>query len=291
MQEFKKNYESLISGLGNDINLSSVLEFITYFRCDDVSLYQEFLSNYHSVGEYDSSKLIELYCKHNGISLNDENANEVFLNLANNIWNNNMSYHLTTSVSAKNIYNNGMDPSKKEIEVKEDIDSLASVLTPDGRSFFFPFALGDKDTYSYSSIPKLNVNYGKKPEWYLNLTLYNNGTVDDIMKAVSCGLESESDVAKEKMFDVVSKYHDLYSDSTRTLIVIPGLNPVLDNESLSKFDVKDVASLEKGIGFLLFARHSKIDCVSSKCVPGSDLMFIDVKTRSLVNFDSKEKSM
>lgn len=78
MQEFKKNYESLISSLGNDINLSSVLEFITYFRCDDVSLYQEFLSNYHSVGEYDSSKLIELYCKHNGISLNDANANEVF---------------------------------------------------------------------------------------------------------------------------------------------------------------------------------------------------------------------
>ena len=289
MQEFKKNYESLISSLGNDINLSSVLEFITYFRCDDVSLYQEFLSNYYSVGEYDSSKLIELYCKYNGISLNDENANEVFLNLANNIWNNNMSYHLTTSVSAENIYNNGMDPSKKEIEVKEDIDSLASVLTPEGRSFFFPFALGDKDTYSYSSIPKLNVNYGKKPEWYLNLTLYNNGSVEDVMNAISCGLVSESDIAREKMFEVISKYHELYSNSSRTLVVIPGLNPVLSLDKLNSFDVKDVSSLDKGISFLLFARHSKIDCVSSKSVPASDLMFIDVKTKSLVQFETKEK--
>ena len=201
-----------------------------------------------------------------------------------------MSYHLTTSVSAENIYNNGMDPSKKEAEVLEDIDSLASVLSSENRDFFMPYALKDKGTYSYSSFPKLGVNYGRKPEWYLNITLYNDGTADEIFNAISPFLVSESDEAKEKMYNVISKYHDLYANSFRTLVVIPGLNDVLSDEELNSFGVKDVPTLQSAVERLVYARHSINDGVSTKHVPGSDLMFIDVGSRTLVDFESKEKS-
>ena len=201
-----------------------------------------------------------------------------------------MSYHLTTSISAENIYNNGMDPSKKEKEVLEDIDSLASVLSPENRDYFMPYALNDKGTYSYASFPKLAVNYGRRPEWYLNLTLYNDGTADEIFNSISPFLVSESDEAKEKMYNVISKYHDLYANSSRTLVVIPGLNNVLSDEALDSFGVKDVPTLRRAVEHLVYVRHSINDGDSTKCVPGSDLMFIDVKSRSLVDFESKEKS-
>ena len=52
-----------------------------------------------------------------------------------------MSYHLTTSISALNINKYGMDPSKKEADVLEDINMLIDSLSEDKVKYFFPFVL------------------------------------------------------------------------------------------------------------------------------------------------------
>lgn len=291
MENLKKDYESLMSKLGNDFNLSSVLEFISFLRTDDVELYKKFLKDYKEVGYYDTRKLIDLYCESNGILLNDENANEVFKGLVNNVWNDNMSYHLTTSVSACNIYENGMDPSKKEAEVLEDIDSLASLLSDEGKKMFFPFALDDKKEYSFASIPKLSVNYGRKPEWFLNLTFYSNGNVNEIMKKIMPFLADEGVEAQEKMFEVVDKYYNLYNNSSRTLVVIPGLNPFFSQTKLDEFNVNNVDDLEKTLNKFLSVRRVRINESTDKVVPSDELMFIDVKTRNIVNFENINKKI
>lgn len=291
MEDFKKNYESLTSKLGDNFNLSSVLEFISFLRTDDVDLYKKFLKDYKEVGYYDTRKLIDLYCESNDILLKDENANEVFKGLVNNVWNDNMSYHLTTSVSACNIYENGMDPSKKEAEVLEDIDSLASLLSDEGRRMFFPFALDDKTEYSFASIPKLSVNYGRKPEWFLNLTFYSNGNVNEIMKKIMPFLVDESVEAQEKMFEVVDKYYNLYNNSSRTMVVIPGLNPFFSQSKLDEFNVNNVDDLEKTLNQFLSVRSRRINESTDKVVPSDELMFIDVKTRNIVNFENINKKI
>jgi len=291
MNDFREIYNSLINKIDGNINLSSVLEFCTYFRCDDIDLYNEFLSDYAEVGHYNTSKLLNLYCKSKNIELSDENARNIFLELVDNIWNNGMSYHLTTSISALNIYENGMDPSKKEIEVVEDINSLMSSLSDDGRRNFFPFAIGDINMYSYSSIPKLNVNYGMAPEWYLNLIGYQKGSFEEIIPNILKEMSNESLEAREKMFLVVSKYHDLYKNSSRTLVIIPDLNKKLSEERLDSFGVNNVDKLNVGIEYFLSNRRRNIDAKSNKIVPSSELMFIDVKTRNIVNFEDRDKKI
>lgn len=291
MEAFKRNYESLINNLGENVNLSAVLEFITYFRCDDVELYKEFLKDYNEVGFYDPGKLVDLYCKSEKITLSDENANSVFFELVNNIWNNNMSYHLTTSISALNIYENGMDPSKKESEVLEDINSLANLLSEDGKRIFFPFAIEDKDKYSFSSIPKLNVNYGRKPEWYLNLTFYQNGSLEEIMPSILKEMGNESLEAKDKMCEVVSKYHELYKNSSRTMVIIPGLNPIFSKEVIDGLEVNNVDKLKEGVQRFLFLRKSRIDACTDKVVSSSELMFIDVSSRKMIDFGNINKTI
>lgn len=287
MKEFYDIYNSLISKIDGNINLSSVLEFCTYFRCDDIKLYNDFMKNYTEVGYYKSEKLIELYCKKNGIILSDENANSIFGDLVNNIWNNGMSYHLTTSISALNINKYGMDPSKKEADVLEDINTLMDSLSVEKVKYFFPFVRGDINMYSYSSIPKLSVSYGKAPEWYLNLAGYGNESLDKIIPRIMNSMEDESEAAKDKMISIVSKYHDLYKNSSRVLVVIPGLNPKLSKEVLDSFEVNSVERLNEGINYFLSVKGRNIDAKTDKVVPSNELMFIDVKTRNLVNFENK----
>lgn len=289
MKKFKECYSSLIEQLGNNFNLSQVLDFITYFRCDDVNLYNEFLKNYDEVGYYSSRKLIELYCKKNEIILSDENANSIFSDLVNNIWNNGMSYHLTTSISALNINKYGMDPSKKEADVLEDINTLIDSLSEEKVKYFFPFVRGDINMYSYSSIPKLAVSYGKAPEWYLNLIGYRDSSLDEIIPRVLKLMEYESEAAKEKMVSIVSKYHELYKNSSRVLVVIPELNPKLSKDVLDSFEVNSVEKLNEGINYFISVKGRNIDTKTDKVVPSRELMFIDVKTRTLVNFEGKNK--
>lgn len=291
MEIFKEKYNSLTEKLGDNVNLSAVLEFITYFRSDDIDLYRDFLEGYKKVGSYDTKKLIELYCKSNNIVLNDENAEKIFMGLVDNIWNNNMSYHLTTSVSALNIYENGMDPSKKEMEVVEDIESLANVLSETGKRNFLPFVRTDIKKYSYSSIPRLNVNYGKYPEWYLNLVGYNTGSLDSIMNYVRPMIELESFDAQFKLIDIIYKYYDLYKNSVRTLVVIPGLNKQLSKEQLVSFKVESVSILNENIRRFLDIRSSNINAKSNKCVSSSELMFISTSTKKNIDFESENKKM
>ena len=289
MENFKKYYKSLLDQLDENMNLSSVLEFITYFRTDNIDLYKEFDDNYHDVGYYDVDTLIDLYCRCNNIELKDENANVIFGGLVDNIWNNGMSYHLTTSISALNIYENGMNPSEKEVDVLNDIYLLSSVLSDEKKKFFFPFAMSDVNNYSYSTIPKLNVNYGKRPEWYLNLILYSKGSLDEVLNKVMIVIDDESDLAKRMMVDVVTKYYNLYDDSVRTLVVIPGLNRILSKELIDSFDVNDVNSLKKGVSSFLSIRSSGIDSKSDKLVPNSELLFINTMTREIIDFDNENK--
>ena len=287
MKEFYDIYNSLISKIDGNINLSSVLEFCTYFRCDDINLYNDFIKDYNEVFYYKSEKLIELYCKKNEIVLSNENANSIFSDLVNNIWNNGMSYHLTTSISALNINKYGMDPSKKEADVLEDINTLMDSLSEEKVKYFFPFVRGDINMYSYSSIPKLSVSYGKAPEWYLNLAGYGNESLDKIIPRIMNSMKDESEAAKDKMISIVSKYHDLYKNSSRVLVVIPGLNPKLSKDVLDSFEVNNVEKLNEGINYFLSVKGRNIDAKTDKVVPSNELMFIDVKTRNLVNFENK----
>ena len=287
MKEFYDIYNSLISKIDGNINLSSVLEFCTYFRCDDINLYNDFMKNYTEVGYYKSEKLLELYCKKNGIILSDENANGIFCDLIDNIWNNGISYHLTTSISALNINKYGMDPSKKEADVLEDINTLIDSLSEDKVKYFFPFVRDDINMYSYSSIPKLSVSYGKAPEWYLNLVGHDNDSLDKIIPRLMNSMDDESVSTKEKMVSIVSKYHDLYKNSSRVLVVIPCLNPNLTKNALDSFGVDSVAKLNEGINYFLCVKRRNIDAKTDKVVPSSELMFIDVKTRNIVTFEDK----
>lgn len=291
MKEFNDIYYSLINKIDGVIDLSSVLEFCTYFRCEDINLYNEFMKDYKEVGHYDGKKLVELYCKNKGIELKDENANSIFSNLINNIWNDGMSYHLTTSISALNINKYGMDPSKKEADVLEDINTLINSLSEDKVRQFFPFVRDDISMYSYSSIPKLAVSYGKAPEWYLNLIGYRNTGLDEVIPSVLKSIENESEDAKEKMVSVVTKYHDLYKNSSRVLVVIPGLNPQLSKDVLDSLDVNSVDKLTEGINYFLSVRRRNIDAKSNKVVSSDELMFIDVKTRNIVNFEDRDKKI
>lgn len=291
MKEFNDIYYSLINKIDGVIDLSSVLEFCTYFRCEDINLYNEFMKDYKEVGHYDGKKLVELYCKNKGIELKDENANSIFCDLINNIWNNGMSYHLTTSISALNINKYGMDPSKKEADVLEDINTLINSLSEDKARQFFPFVRDDISMYSYSSIPKLAVSYGKAPEWYLNLVGYRDSSLEKIIPSVLKLMENESDNAKEKMVSVVTKYHDLYKNSSRVLVVIPGLNPQLSKDVLDSLDVNSVDKLTEGINYFLSVRRRNIDVKSNKVVSSDELMFIDVKTRNIVNFEDRDKKI
>lgn len=291
MKKFKECYSSLIEQLGNNFNLSQVLDFITYFRCDDVNLYNEFLKNYDEVGYYSSRKLIELYCKYNNIELNDKNSKDIFLGIVDNLWNKGMSYHLTTSVSALNIMDYGMNPSKKEADVVKDISSLIALLSEDGKRKFFPFARNDIDTYSYASIPKLNVNYGKAPEWYLNIIGYSNDSFEKIVPNIMKEMVDESSEAKEKMLFIVSKYYELYKNSSRVLVVIPGLNKNVSEEIINIFDVNNVDNLINGVRYFIGSRSRNIDAKSNKVVSSDDLMFIDVKTKNIVNFEERDKKI
>ena len=289
MKKFKECYSSLIEQLGNNFNLSQVLDFITYFRCDDVNLYNEFLKNYDEVGYYSSRKLIELYCKYNNIELNDKNSKDIFLGIVDNLWNKGMSYHLTTSVSALNIMDYGMNPSKKEADVLEDINMLIDSLSEDKVKYFFPFVRDDINMYSYSSIPKLTVSYGKAPEWYLNLVGHDIDSLDKIIPRLMNLMGDESVSTKEKMVSIVSKYHDLYKNSSRVLVVIPGLNPKLSKDVLDSFDVNNVEKLNEGINYFLSVKRRNIDAKTDKVVPSSELMFIEVKSKSIIDYNNKDK--
>ena len=289
MKEFYDIYNSLISKIDGNINLSSVLEFCTYFRCDDINLYNDFMKDYTEVGYYKSEKLLELYCKKNEIVLSKENANSIFSDLVNNIWNNGMSYHLTTSISALNINKYGMDPSKKEADVLEDINMLIDSLSEDKVKYFFPFVRDDINMYSYSSIPKLTVSYGKAPEWYLNLVGHDIDSLDKIIPRLMNLMGDESVNTKEKMVSIVSKYHDLYKNSSRVLVVIPGLNPKLSKDVLDSFEVNNVEKLNEGINYFLSVKRRNIDAKTDKVVPSSELMFIEVKSKSIIDYNNKDK--
>ena len=289
MKEFYDIYNSLISKIDGNINLSSVLEFCTYFRCDDINLYNDFMKDYTEVGYYKSEKLLELYCKKNEIVLSNENANGIFSDLVNNIWNNGMSYHLTTSISALNINKYGMDPSKKEADVLEDINMLIDSLSEDKVKYFFPFVRDDINMYSYSSIPKLTVSYGKAPEWYLNLVGHDIDSLDKIIPRLMNLMGDESVSTKEKMVSIVSKYHDLYKNSSRVLVVIPGLNPKLSKDVLDSFEVNNVEKLNEGINYFLSVKRRNIDAKTDKVVPSSELMFIEVKSKSVIDYNNKDK--
>lgn len=289
MKEFYDIYNSLISKIDGNINLSSVLEFCTYFRCADINLYNDFMKDYTEVGYYKSEKLLELYCKKNEIVLSNENANSIFSDLVNNIWNNGMSYHLTTSISALNINKYGMDPSKKEADVLEDINMLIDSLSEDKVKYFFPFVRDDINMYSYSSIPKLTVSYGKAPEWYLNLVGHDIDSLDKIIPRLMNLMGDESVSTKEKMVSIVSKYHDLYKNSSRVLVVIPGLNPKLSKDVLDSFEVNNVEKLNEGINYFLSVKRRNIDAKTDKVVPSSELMFIEVKSKSIIDYNNKDK--
>lgn len=289
MKEFYDIYNSLISKIDGNINLSSVLEFCTYFRCTDINLYNDFMKDYTEVGYYKSEKLLELYCKKNEIVLSNENANSIFSDLVNNIWNNGMSYHLTTSISALNINKYGMDPSKKEADVLEDINMLIDSLSEDKVKYFFPFVRDDINMYSYSSIPKLTVSYGKAPEWYLNLVGHDIDSLDKIIPRLMNLMGDESVSTKEKMVSIVSKYHDLYKNSSRVLVVIPGLNPKLSKDVLDSFEVNNVEKLNEGINYFLSVKRRNIDAKTDKVVPSSELMFIEVKSKSIIDYNNKDK--
>lgn len=289
MKEFYDIYNSLISKIDGNINLSSVLEFCTYFRCADINLYNDFMKDYTEVGYYKSEKLLELYCKKNEIVLSNENANSIFSDLVNNIWNNGMSYHLTTSISALNINKYGMDPSKKEADVLEDINMLIDSLSEDKVKYFFPFVRDDINMYSYSSIPKLTVSYGKAPEWYLNLVGHDIDSLDKIIPRLMNLMGDESVNTKEKMVSIVSKYHDLYKNSSRVLVVIPGLNPKLSKDVLDSFEVNNVEKLNEGINYFLSVKRRNIDAKTDKVVPSSELMFIEVKSKSIIDYNNKDK--
>ena len=288
MKEFYDIYNSLISKIDGNINLSSVLEFCTYFRCDDINLYNDFMKDYTEVGYYKSEKLLELYCKKNEIVLSNENANSIFSDFVNNIWNNGMSYHLTTSVSALNINKYGMDPSKKEADVLEDINMLIDSLPEDKVKYFFPFVRDDINMYSYSSIPKLTVSYGKAPEWYLNLVGHDIDSLDKIIPRLMNLMGDESVSTKEKMVSIVSKYHDLYKNSSRVLVVIPSLNPKLSKDVLDSFEVNNVEKLNEGINYFLSVKRRNIDAKTDKVVPSSELMFIEVKSKSIIDYNNKD---
>ena len=143
--------------------------------------------------------------------------------------------------------------------------------------------------YSYSSIPKLTVSYGKAPEWYLNLVGHDIDSLDKIIPRLMNLMGDESVSTKEKMVSIVSKYHDLYKNSSRVLVVIPGLNPKLSKDVLDSFEVNNVEKLNEGINYFLSVKRRNIDAKTDKVVPSSELMFIEVKSKSIIDYNNKDK--
>ena len=68
----------------------------------------------------------------------------------------------------------------------------------------------------------------------------------------------ESSEAKEKMLFIVSKYYELYKNSSRVLVVIPGLNKNVSEEIINIFDVNNVDNLINGVRYLNFSKKFEI---------------------------------
>ena len=65
--------------------------------------------------------------------------------------------------------------------------------------------------------------------------------------------------------------------------------PKLSKDVLDSFEVNNVEKLNEGINYFISVKGRNIDTKTDKFVLSRELMFIDVKIRTLVNFEGKNK--
>ena len=62
----------------------------------------------------------------------------------------------------------------------------------------------------------------------------------------------------------------------------------LSKDVLDSFEVNNVEKLNEGINYFLSVKRRNIDAKTDKVVPSSELMFIEVKSKSIIDYNNKE---
>ena len=250
-----RNYNSLkkqLESVGKRIHLSKALSFCTLFGCDNLDLYDEFMSavwNCVHPNDIETEDIIKLYAKFNGLDPEKDKALIADLFVKNAI-ENAVSYHLTHKNNVTSIMQHGLGNNPHEdfkTEERKDFEYLVKLFKANGidEHLITPCMDGDytEDKVFYADKPLASFSYGKKPEW-LDMLSYNV----EFLK--------ENPAVWKKVQEVLDKYKDKYANADRTLIIIPHQNGYSDYDNYMA-SIKDYINSEDW--FSSFLKRDKED--------------------------------
>lgn len=261
--------------------LSSIIKFAVYFRCEDLKLYDEFKSKIGLRGAIKTNDLISLFAKRYNLDpLKDMSAiRDMYVN---NVFNNGYVYHMTSKANVSSIDETGLNP--KYNEEQEDIKRVRGELTPKGESNFFPFAKDDYNKLYYSRTLNLGANYGLEPEWIRELN--KQFRLFDTFAA------TESEQAKKDLKELRVKYNEKYRDRSRVLYLIPASYTMKGKRAFTSEDL-DNLNLKPDEVIERFERvvKSAINESITSYVPRQSLVCIDLSNGKILESNKERMTM
>lgn len=263
-----------------EATIPEMLEFCNYFRTEDIKIFDEYRKIYQET-EFKATKekakrIVELYKKKLGIaSENDPKLLETILEI---IGNDGLGFHLTNNIDVKNITENGLDP-KAKIDSVEKIKEIKKQLSKETIWQLFPYQGSDENKYSYSTNPRLNVNYGRCPEWLLNLTSYaynTNTELSEVLEDISdlCQENGESSESTETLLKFTEENYKKYLTTRKKMIVFPNTKEIDRN-------IFNGMTAEEACIMIISSKEKGIDERGQKPISPEQIAVIDIKSREI----------
>ena len=273
-----------------EATIPEILEFCNYFRQEDIELFDEYRKIYQET-EFQpvrekSKKIVELYKRKLGItSENDKRLLETILEV---IGNNGLGFHLTNNIDVKNIIENGLDPKAKSDSVGR-LREIKNSLSKETVGELFPYQGSDEDKYSYSTNPRLNVSYGRCPEWLLNLTsyAYNTGTeLPEVLEDIAelCKENGESPESIETLLKFTEENYKKYLKTRKEMVVFPNTKDI-------DISVFNGMTAEESCIMIINSKEKGIDERGQKPILPEQIAIIDINSRNFDKRISKKKEI
>lgn len=207
---FVENFNSLKQKV-NINELSTMIQFCSLFRSDDVNYYEQFKQKcFNSINGINVEEFIKLYAQMYNLDPQKDIKTIMYL-IVQYVINDGLSYHLGSSANAPSIMQYGLGISSIGLKTEErrDYERLTSLLDNDTLGRLLPF---HKDytvpkTF-YSNKPIITSRYGDRPEWLKELKMNSTMLSDD-------------NRSKSLVNSILEKYDKKYNGASKSLFIIP----------------------------------------------------------------------
>lgn len=278
--DIKRIISNLVFLYGEE-ELSSIIKFAVYFRCDDLKLYDEFKSKVRPRGILQTNDLITLLAKRYNLDPKKD-MSTIRDMYVNNVFNNGYVYHMTSKANASSIDETGLNPRYNEEQ--EDIKRVRGELTPKGESNFFPFAKDDYNKLYYSRTLNIGASYGLEPEWIRELNKQ--------FRLFDTYAASESEQAKKDLKELRVKYNEKYKDRSRVLYLIPASYTMKGKRAFTSEDLDNInLKPEEVIGRFERIVKSSINESITSYVPRTSLVCIDLSNGKILESNQEKITM